>query len=334
VTTRRWRLLVVFAVAAVALAVLPLEASAEKREATFSVEIPLGVWKGARIKNIPAGTTLGVEAAVDGPVDVLLLSSEDYRRNAVERPIFKGTTSDRLSFSVVAPKDGDYYVVIDNRAGSGARSAKLTVSGETRTPSGDGASGRDADLQKFERRLSVLFDFEPFPIRVGSCPSGAQVEGEAVVLCEEYLDQLRRKLEDRSKIEDVLLFTLLHEIGHALLRQWRYPTYASEETADEFATVLLVMLNQEERLEAQAEFFHANASLLELLSKSVKNDRHPLSAQRARNIRRWSQEEDLVRRWQPVLVPHMRTPVLQKLREAPKPWTDVALVERELAERR
>jgi hypothetical protein len=310
------------------------EARAEKKEATFSVEVAAGAWKGARVRNIPAGAKLGVETTVDGPVEILLVLGEDYRRAAEERPLFKGSTSDRLSFSVIAPESGDYYVVIDNRKGASARSAVVTVTGEPPPLSGGGDLDSDDQLREFERRLGLLFEFDPFPIRVGSCPSGALVLGGGVVLCEEYVSELRKHLDDRKKMEDVLLFTLLHEIGHVLLRQWSYPTYANEETADEFATVLVVMLGQEERLDAQAEFFHANASLLELIGKAVKDDRHPLSAQRARNIRRWSRDEDLVRRWQPVLVPRMQRPVLEKLLETPAPWTDVARVRAELAARR
>ncbi len=135
-------------------------------------------------------------------------------------------------------------------------------------------------------------------------------------------------------MENALLFTLFHEIGHVLLKQWAYPTYASEETADEFATVLIVMLDQKERLRAQAEFFHADASILELISKALSNDRHPLSGQRARNILRGSEDPGLVRRWQPIFVPHMQTPVLERLRQAPTRWADLALVEQELAARR
>ena len=135
-------------------------------------------------------------------------------------------------------------------------------------------------------------------------------------------------------MENALLFTLFHEIGHVLLEQWAYPTYASEETADEFATVLIVMLDQKERLRAQAEFFHANASILERIAKDSSNARHPPSGRRARDILRWSEDSGLVRRWQPIFVPHMQTPVLERLRQTPTPWADLALVEKELAARR
>ena len=183
--------------------------------------------------------------------------------------------------------------------------------------------------------MAQLFVFAPFGIRVRACGQAqAFVDASGVVLCKEYLHKLREHLEDPKKMENALLFTLFHEIGHVLLEQWAYPTYASEETADEFATVLIVMLEQKERLEAQAEFFTANASVFEIISKALSNDRHPLSGQRARNIRRWSEDPNLVRRWQPVFVPHMQTSLLKRLQQTPKPWADLALVERELAGRR
>ncbi len=313
----------------------PQNASSKSAEVSFTLEVPAGRWKGARVRNIPTGATLGIEARTDGPIGVLLLDAEDYARfPSPEGPVFRGKTSDKLSVSVLAPKSGDYYVLIDNRAGSESRSVELTIRGETRD--GDASTlDAEAKLRDFEARMAQLFVFEPFRIRVEMCGKPqAFVDSSGIVLCQEYMSKLHEHLQDRKKMENALLFTLFHEIGHVLLEQWAYPTYASEETADEFATVLIVMLDQKERLGAQAEFFYANASILELISKALSNDRHPLSGQRARNILRWSEDPGLVRRWQPIFVPHMQTPVLERLRQAPTRWADLALVEEELAARR
>ena len=299
-------------------------------EASFTLEVLAGRWKAGRVKNIPAGAKLGVEVRADGPIEILLLGAEDYARfPSPERPVFRGKTEDTLSVSLLAPKSGDYYVLIDNRTGSEPRSVEITIRGET--PDGDA----EAKLRDFEERMAQLFVFEPFRIRVRTCGKPqAFVDSSGIVLCKEYMSKLHEHLQDRKKMENVLIFTLLHEVGHVLLKQWGYPTYASEETADEFATVLIVMLDQKERLRAQAEFFYANASIFELISKALRNDRHPLSGQRARNILRWSEEPDLVFRWQPIFVPHMQTLVLERLRQAPTRWADPALVEQELAARR
>lgn len=329
------------------------ETLAEVAEARVHVEVPHGAWRSVRVEKIPRGTVLSVEVVSDGRVAVLLLGADDYARfPSGERPLFQGSTRDRISASVRAPARGDYYVLVDNRAGSEPRSVDVAIRGDTgeRHPSGDAsgeahdASGdaRDApdagsaadgktQLGEVPEQLAKLFVFESFPVRLETCGKAqAFSDASGVVVCREYAERLQASLGDEAKARDALLFTLFHEIGHVLLEQWRYPTYANEETADEFAAALLVMLGQRERLAAQAELFEANASVLEAIARSLSDDRHPLSAQRARNLRRWSADEVLVRRWQPLFVPHMRTPLLERLQRAPTPWTDLALVHREL----
>ena len=66
----------------------------------------------------------------------------------------------------------------------------------------------------------------------------------------------------------------------------------------------------------------------------TRDDRHPLSAQRARNILRWANDPQLVRKWQPIFVPHMQTAVLERLLAQSPSWLDRSAVEKELAARR
>lgn len=49
---------------------------------------------------------------------------------------------------------------------------------------------------------------------------------------------------ETQKVRDTLLFTLLHEIGHVLLRQWSYPFHDNGEVAvAETAVVELLVLD-------------------------------------------------------------------------------------------
>ncbi len=316
------------------------EAQAEVAEARVHVEVPAGGWRSVRVEAIPRGTILSVEIVTDGRVGVLLLGAEDYARfPPAQQPAFQGSTADRISASVRAPTRGDYYVLVDNRDGADARSVDVAIRGDTgdREPAlgSAGDAGGETAPGDLPEQLARLFVFEPFPVRLESCGRPqAFADASGVVLCREYAQQLESSLGDRDKARDALLFTLLHEVGHLLLKQWRYPTHANEETADEFAAALLVMLGQPQKLAAQAELFEANASVFEAIARSLADDRHPLSGQRARNLRRWSQDADLVRRWQPLFVPHMQTAALERLHRAPTAWTDLALVEAELASRR
>ncbi len=54
---------------------------------------------------------------------------------------------------------------------------------------------------------------------------------------------------------------------------------------------------------------------------------------RGRDVLRWLADPDHTLAWQSVLVPHMQTAYLERLRRAPTPWTIRELVRRELAER-
>ena len=77
------------------------------------------------------------------------------------------------------------------------------------------------------------------------------------------------------------------------------------------------MVGQRERLAAVPEYFVSQPSLIELLDRALKSDRHPLSIQRARNIMHWLKDPELIKRWQIIFVPHMQTAVLEKLQQTP-----------------
>ena len=322
------------ALLALSLGLLAGGASAKSAEATFHLEVPARAWKAGRLKDVPHGAKLAVEVRSDGPVALLLLDAQDYKRfPSTEQPLFRGETTDRLAFFVIAQKTGDYYVLIDNRTGSAARSVDLTVRGETGRSDGSEADA-ESKLSQFQAELHRLFVFDPFPIRIEQCGKKQAFGGPSgVVLCREYASELDERLQDKAKASDALLFTLFHEVGHVLLQQWSYPMHDSEEAADEFATAVMVMLGQKERVRAKAEFLRTHRSLLQAIAKGFRDEQHLLSEHRAGNLLRWLEEPGLVRRWQTILVPHMQTAVLERLKAAPTPWTDLALVEKELSTR-
>jgi hypothetical protein len=173
-------------------------------------------------------------------------------------------------------------------------------------------------------------------IRARECGSpDAYTEDGRVTLCREYAARVYGTLGDREKASDTLLFTLFHELGHVLLEQWDYPFAENEDIADEFATAMMLMLGQGERLASTIEYFVRSLSLDEAFAKTLKDDRHSLSVQRARNIVRWVKEPEVfLRGWQPVFVPHMQSDALETVRRNEPAWADLPLVERELAERR
>jgi len=299
---------------------------------SLDVQIAPQQWKGTRLRNLPAGALVLVEVEASGGLDVALVDTPGFQRfPTLDQPLFHARDAAHLSFSVTIPTTGDYYLVLDNRASAEPRQVRLNV----RASSGSRQGTAELTLTAFEESLKRVFVFEPFPIRVKRCGAPrAFASPSGIVLCAEYAEQLARTLGDRAKAADAVLFTLFHELGHVLLAQWKYPSFDDEEVADEFATAVMTMLGQSARVRAKAEFFSKNASVAEAISKLFRDDRHPVSAQRARNILRLADDPNLVRKWQPVFVPHMQTAILRRLLASPPPWAHRELVERELATRR
>ena len=297
----------------------------------MNLEVSGGIWKSIRLKNLPKGAVVGVEMQTNGAVTLSLVTDTDHRRAPdFKEPLFSSRVDTKISFSVTTPAAGHYYVVLDNRLAAVSRSVKLTIRA-ARGDRGTRSGAAEAVLGKFQTQLNKIFVFESFPIHVRRCGvATAFVRDAGIVLCAEYAKKLYETLGDKQRASDALLFTLFHEVGHVLLQQWQYPFHDNEEVADEFATAVMVMLKMKTRVLAKAEFFAANPSISEILAKTFKDDRHPLSVQRARNIRRWAKDPKLVKKWQTVFVPHMQTPVLERLREQPTPWSDLALVKKEL----
>jgi hypothetical protein len=252
---------------------------------------------------------------------------------------------------VTIPSAGDYLLVLDNQTGSEARSVEVSVRGER----GPATAARDAKspaaepdgpdaarfaeteekLRSFSEGLNRFLIFDPIGFDVASCDEPRiTANGGTIRICAEYSRVLYERLGDKAKASDAFLFALFHEVGHVLLEEWNYPFHGNEEVADEFAVALMTMLGQSERIPAAVEFFDRRPSVGEALAKTLVDDRHPLSRQRARNIERWIADPELVRRWQTVLVPHMQTALLKRIEDEKPSWADRELVDKELLARR
>jgi len=105
------------------------------------------------------------------------------------------------------------------------------------------------------------------------------------------------------------------------------------ESSGEILVALMLMLNQKSRALGAADFAVKNPSAFNTMTKLFQDDRHPLSARRGRCVLSWAKDSDLPKKWQSFLVPHMQTALLKKLKQKPTSWTDLSLVEKELAAR-
>lgn len=310
---------------------------AKEKNASLSTQVDAAAVHTTKLGNLPKAASVSIKVKVDGKINILLLNQSDFKRfPSSQAPLFSSTTADNIGFNVKIPETGHYYLVIDNRAGKEPRSISIDIKASNNAGNDTAAAKQiETVLEKFEQNLKQYFVFDNLNFRVGRCgTANAFSRDDTVILCAEIAPKLMNTIGDKTKAQDALMFAIMHEIGHVLLKQWGYPFYDNEELADEFATALLVMFKQGHRARSQAEYFSRMPTEEELQKKQHLNDKHPLSVQRARNILGWLQEPDLVKRWQKVLVPNMQTRVLKALQRNPKTWTDKKLIQQELAKRK
>jgi len=312
---------------------LSLPAAAASGPVMLNVDVPAGQWKGARLKNLPKDAVVAVQVECDGRILVALVDSETYRRSPrISHPLFLGQVEGKLSFSVTIAKAGHHYLIFDNRSGTETRAVRVTV--HAARGGSDQLASASKILREFERQLHKIFVFDPIPIRVRKCGAPrACPDSAGIVLCAEYIYYLYDILEDQERSKDVLSFSIFYEFGHALLSAWDHPFSSNTEVTDEFATVLMVMVDHDKRVAGAAEVFLENPAACVALNRLLQDERHPLSLERAKKVQLWLKDPHLVRNWQSVLVPHMQTSLLKILQKRPTPWTDLALVEQELARR-
>lgn len=128
VLSRVVRRLAALATAAL-LAGVPGLAAAQSQSAELSIGVPKGKVKSVRLRHLPLGTSLVVVIAASGSLRVALVSEREAE-TPTARPIFSGALERTMSFKVVIPQTGDYYLVLDNRRGADDVSAKAAVRAE------------------------------------------------------------------------------------------------------------------------------------------------------------------------------------------------------------
>lgn len=307
---------------------------------TVSVTIPAGQWKGIRFRDIPRDTVLAIALRSDGSLTVGLLDAPDHAQfPRIANPLFWGQVESKLGFSATIPQRGDYYVVLDNRAGDRPRQITMTT-----TARFGGETARNlvaAQLQKVEAQLKALelqlnrtFMFDPIPIRVNTCHTTKPFErADGLTLCLQYARRLMEAFHDKTQASDALVFSMFHEMAQLFQQQWGLDPANPSVSLDELTTVLMLTFRLDANVRAYSQTMinqpHLSASLDDLFHDPF----HPLTTERAQHVLKWATDPALVRNWQPHLVPHMQTRMLQQLKDHPQPWSDQQLIEAELAVR-
>jgi hypothetical protein len=305
-------------------------------EVELERQVEAGQWSAAKLRNLPAKAKLAIRVETDAEIRIVLTDRSFEETDEQSVPLYLAAIDGTLTFRFEITAAGDHYLVLDNRSGKQTVSVKVTVNATG--PGGSDPAGRataNEILDNFETALHRLFIFAPIDIQVRSCsvPNAYTTTDGGIVLCKDYVKRLQKELESPEQLRDVLVFALFHEVGHTLLEQWNSPFYADEEVADQFATATLIMLNQQSRMTAVIGLFENRSKVSESLVKVLGDTQHPLSADRAANIKRWAADPELLDRWQSVLVPHMQTQFLELLLEKDVPWANAEAVQSELDRR-
>lgn len=278
------------------------------------------------------------------PLNVLLVDQAAYNSfpDLSAPPLFRGEVIDKLSFTVLIPAADNYYLILDNRTGEKKSNMQIKIQAsataaslsQKSTPGVTSEPGFEKKLESLGTELEKIFMFDPFPIKAIVCSNtGVFSSPEGIILCVDFIKQVFESIGNQEKTTDVLIFALFHEVGHLLLEQWGYPFYDNEEIADEFASILLIVVGQKERLSSTAEYFLSTPSASEMVAKIFQDDRHPLSVQRSRNILRSIKNPEKTRRWLNFFIPHMQTAMLRKILDSQSSNFDLEVVRLELKKR-
>lgn len=294
------------------------------------VRIPLPVKAPALLD---VRVTLG--NAVFNDLNVYVCDEDSLRRFAQRlangcRGVNKGRGVIQFRQAIKGP--GTHYLVLDNSYAMMIRKkATANVTATVSLPP-DSAKQLQVAFDTAQKKISELFAVPEFNIAVRPCGQmNAFSSGQRgdITLCSElFLGLLAEGLQ--GALEAILF----HELAHTLLNVWGLPNYDNEETADEFALVMLFWQGQQQSALDWIRYFSKHDSRMEAAYQLQHGDRHPLSVQRVRNIERiLKRPRPVVQRWNRLVYPHLSEKGLRSIIDKPGHYGDRELARQELANR-
>ena len=122
-------------------------AHADAAKAQLNSKVPAGKWKAVRLINLPEGASLGVKVIATGSLVVILVHETELKRYpAPLNPTFQGTLEKTLTFSVVIPDSGNYFIILDNRRGASERQVRVLI--QAQAPKSRDKSSAQSHMRK------------------------------------------------------------------------------------------------------------------------------------------------------------------------------------------
>lgn len=145
--------------------------------------------------------------------------------------------------------------------------------------------------------------------------------------------RLMETFQDKTQAADALVYSMFEEMAKLFQSQWDLGADDPVFSLDELTTVLTLTFRLDANVRAYSQTIINQPETSNSLSELFHDPLHPLTPDRAQQVLKWATDPELVRNWQPTLVPHMQTRMLEHLIKHPQPWSDQNLIEKELAVR-
>ena len=303
-----------------------------------SVSVPAGKYAAFPFKVTTSGD-INVTARVlnqpfnDGSIWVCdARNFELYRKKQKNECKGANRQRDIIKFSINVNRPDTYYLIADNTF-SLLETKRYQFS--VVAPAIMDSAAREKILEvvtTIDKFISASFIAPKFDIKIVPCGfANAYSEGSSgnITFCSELLFELVK-----SRNDGAFYGTLFHELGHSLLNLWGLPNYANEETVDEIATYFLLQSGNAKLLSDYASYFEDKNSQSEADNIISRGGTHPLSVQRARNVRNNARNpQPFMDRWNRQIYPHMTNNGLKNIVRNPDIYSSPTLAKTELISR-
>ena len=300
---------------------------------------------------IPAGRSLNLPLSIKGPatlsvdvrinnkiykdLNVYVCDEASLKRFSANQPsncqgVNKGRQTIQFHYRIQSPQR--HYLVLDNSyALVIKKKASVSVTASIRLPPQKVEAMR-AKLTNFRSGILGMFDVPAFDLSLKPCGAVnaySEFRGGHITICSElFFGLLAEGLE--GAVESVMM----HELAHTLLNLWGLPNWDNEETADEFALVILFWRGKQQSALDWIRYYAKANSERQAAHMLRQGMRHPLSIQRARNIERiLTNPRPVVSRWNRLIYPYLTVQGLRSIVDNPGHYGDRALAQRVLGKR-
>jgi hypothetical protein len=206
-----------------------------------------------------------VAGGLNNKIKVMLLDMSNYQlyQSHQKYSYFQGTTGEVRNvghYVFKVPLTGVYDLVVDNsEAWLLPRQVQLYVYSVLPTPIAQTIEAQQT-LTNSLGVIGKLFIFPSFKIQFRHCGIVNAFSNPNITICTELVESLADQHHEQA-----IGFVFFHELGHSIMRLWGLPLSDNEDVADEFATVCMILVRQQQPALQAAQWWASQTSQQEAL---------------------------------------------------------------------